>query len=93
MTDSVYRCEAWLSGHVQGVGFRYSTTQIARGFEVTGAVKNLADGRVHILAEGKEEEVREFIAEVKKQMADYIRESEEEEVSGRRAYSDFHIEH
>ncbi len=38
------------SGRVQGVGFRYSTKQIASGFEVTGWVKNLPDGRVELLA-------------------------------------------
>ncbi|SKA96872.1 acylphosphatase [Prosthecobacter debontii] len=36
------------SGRVQGVGFRYSTKQIASGYEVTGTVKNLPDGRVQL---------------------------------------------
>ncbi len=38
------------SGRVQGVGFRYSTKQIAAGYEVTGSVKNLPDGRVELQA-------------------------------------------
>lgn len=38
------------SGRVQGVGFRYTTKQIASGYEVTGTVKNLADGRVELQA-------------------------------------------
>lgn len=38
------------SGRVQGVGFRYSTKQIASGYEVTGSVKNLPDGRVQLQA-------------------------------------------
>jgi acylphosphatase len=38
------------SGRVQGVGFRYTTKQIASGFEVTGTVKNLPDGRVELQA-------------------------------------------
>lgn len=38
------------SGRVQGVGFRYTTKQIASGYEVTGTVKNLPDGRVELQA-------------------------------------------
>lgn len=36
------------SGRVQGVGFRYTTKQIASGYDVTGSVKNLPDGRVQL---------------------------------------------
>ena len=42
----------YYSGNVQGVGFRYTVKSIATGFEVTGAVRNLPDGRVELLAEG-----------------------------------------
>jgi acylphosphatase len=38
------------SGRVQGVGFRYTTRQIASGYDVTGWVKNLPDGRVELQA-------------------------------------------
>lgn len=38
------------SGRVQGVGFRYTTKQIASGYDVTGTVKNLPDGRVQLQA-------------------------------------------
>ncbi len=53
------------SGRVQGVGFRYSTKQIAAGFEVAGWVKNLPDGRVELLAASHdEEELDAFLAEI-----------------------------
>lgn len=54
------RMQVFYSGRVQGVGFRYQTQQVAAGFEVTGRVRNLADGRVDLLAEGAEAELREF---------------------------------
>ena len=38
------------SGRVQGVGFRYSTKQIAMGFEVTGTVRNLRAQRALVLS-------------------------------------------
>jgi acylphosphatase len=48
------------SGTVQGVGFRYSVKSVANGFEVTGTVRNLADGRVELLAEGVKDELEAF---------------------------------
>ena len=48
------------SGHVQGVGFRYTAKAVASGFEVTGTVRNLADGRVELTAEGARGELDEF---------------------------------
>lgn len=51
-------------GRVQGVGFRYATKQIAKGFDVVGTVKNLEDGRVELILMGEEGEVEEFIDEM-----------------------------
>jgi len=48
------------SGHVQGIGFRYTAKAVASGFEVTGTVRNLADGRVELIAEGARGELDEF---------------------------------
>jgi acylphosphatase len=48
------------SGTVQGVGFRYSVKSVANGFEITGTVRNLADGRVELLAEGVKDELEAF---------------------------------
>ena len=54
------RLHIFYSGKVQGVGFRYSTKVLATGFEVTGTVRNLPDGRVELVAEGAREELEAF---------------------------------
>ncbi len=48
------------TGRVQGVGFRYTTKTVACGFDVTGEVRNLSDGRVELVAEGARPELIEF---------------------------------
>ncbi len=50
----------YYSGRVQGVGFRYTVKSVATGFEVSGAVRNLPDGRVELAAEGAREELEAF---------------------------------
>ncbi len=52
--------QIFYSGRVQGVGFRYTARTVASGFEVTGTVRNLADGRVELMAEGAEDELEAF---------------------------------
>jgi acylphosphatase len=54
------RLQILYSGRVQGVGFRYTTKSLACGFEVTGTVRNLPDGRVELVAEGARAELEAF---------------------------------
>lgn len=51
-------------GNVQGVGFRWSVRHTAKGFELTGWVRNLADGRVELQVSGEENEVRAFLDQI-----------------------------
>ncbi|MEO7414506.1 MAG: acylphosphatase [Opitutaceae bacterium] len=64
------------SGRVQGVGFRFSTLQVAKEFEVAGFVANLPDGRVRLEAEGSAENVEAFVEAVQTRMHGYIRSAE-----------------
>ncbi|MEZ5431865.1 MAG: acylphosphatase [Verrucomicrobiales bacterium] len=47
-----------------GVGFRYSAKQLALGFDVTGWVSNLDDGRVEMQVMGEPLEVADFLQEM-----------------------------
>lgn len=79
----VHHESVYFSGRVQGVGFRYQTLQLAKGFEVSGFVRNLPDGRVHLEAEGEKAEVEAFVAEIEEHLQGYIRKVER--TSGQRA--------
>lgn len=63
----------FFSGHVQGVGFRYSVLQVAKEFEVAGFVTNMADGRVQLEAEGAMPDVLAFVSAVEEKMHGYVR--------------------
>ena len=54
------RMTVFFSGRVQGVGFRYTAKTVAAGFEITGTIKNLPDGRVELVAEGGHAELDAF---------------------------------
>ncbi len=56
-------------GRVQGVGFRYTTKDIAKGFEVCGTVKNLPEGTVEMEVMGEREEVEAFLKEIAEESA------------------------
>jgi acylphosphatase len=64
------------TGRVQGVGFRYSTLQVSKEFEVSGWVANLADGRVQVEVEGEKPEVERFLAALEERMHGHIRRTE-----------------
>ena len=53
--------QVFYEGSVQGVGFRWSIRHLAKGFDITGWVRNLVDGRVELQVNGEEDEVRAFL--------------------------------
>jgi len=81
------RLTVYYSGRVQGVGFRYTAKTVAAGFEVTGTIGNLGDGRVELIAEGRREELEEFRAALQDAgLAGFIR---DEQVSWSDAKNEF----
>lgn len=65
------------SGRVQGVGFRQSVFDIARGFHITGYVQNLESGEVELLAQGPQGEVERFASKVALELAFHIEQVEQ----------------
>lgn len=60
------------TGQVQGVGFRWTTANLARGFAVAGSVQNLPDGRVRLDAQGPRDQVQGLLAAIDQAMAGNI---------------------
>ena len=54
----------FVSGLVQGVGFRFFTQRAAAGHQVVGMVRNLKDGRVEVIVEGSEQAVKNFYTDL-----------------------------
>jgi acylphosphatase len=71
------RLHIFYAGRVQGIGFRYTAKVLACGFEVTGTVRNLPDGRVELRAEGERNELEEFRKAIQdSELGSFIRQEE-----------------
>ena len=64
------------TGIVQGVGFRYTTRNVAINLGLTGWVRNMNDGSVEAVAEGEEERVKQFIDSLEERFKSYINNTE-----------------
>lgn len=72
-STQIVRTVVRFTGRVQGVGFRATASATASGFPVTGWVRNLADGSVHLEAQGAPGDVKRFILAVSERLARYIK--------------------
>ncbi len=50
-----------IRGRVQGVGFRYATLSQAQSLGLYGWVRNMPDGSVETYAEGKSDQIAQFV--------------------------------
>lgn len=62
MVDAHIRLTAWVHGRVQGVGFRWWTRSRACELGLAGYARNLADGRVEVVAEGDRDSCERLLA-------------------------------
>lgn len=91
VTTKLTRTEAYFSGQVQGVGFRYSTRRVAQDYQVTGIVKNLLGGRVQVVAEGTATESKRFVEAVESEMSQYVTHVERKASDATGEFQDFDI--
>jgi acylphosphatase len=86
--------QVFYEGRVQGVGFRFTVRHIAKGFDVTGWVRNLTDGRVEVQVTGDEDELRAFLNGVaQSELHSLIREQTENKLNEAVASRGFEIRH
>jgi acylphosphatase len=93
MTQTAHRKTCYFSGHVQGVGFRYTVKNIALCHDVRGYVRNLSDGRVELVMEGPDQEMDELVNQVCDRMSDYVKKVDTNLFPATGEFSQFCIRH
>lgn len=88
----VKQVHAYFTGRVQGVGFRFSTVDIAAKSGVLGWVKNLRDGRVEVVAEAEEPVLRDFLEKINQLFGRYIQDVDVQWNEAAGDFKDFSIE-
>lgn len=58
---TVKRAHLLITGQVQGVGYRYSAVIRANQHSLSGWVRNTREGHVEIVAEGRADDLEDFI--------------------------------
>ncbi len=84
------RC-VYYTGHVQGVGFRYTAQRVARGYRVSGYVRNLDDGRVELVIEGPVADLDACLEEIASRMGHCIRRADCQAGGATGEFVDFRI--
>ena len=86
------RLQAFFTGRVQGVGFRFAARRFAEEYPVTGFVRNLTDGRVELLAEGTEVVLESLLQRLRKSfLSRYIEGVEIHWLESREEFQEFTI--
>ena len=66
MAAAVIAKRFYVSGYVQGVGYRFFAQRAAGKIGVRGFVKNLRDGRVEVYAIGSQQQLRDLRGELQR---------------------------
>ena len=78
-------------GRVQGVGFRFTASNIANRNQLTGQVRNLPDGSVEMIAQGLPDDIDDCLDEIKRAYPGGIKEVKIQETHPPTQYKDFKI--
>ena len=89
----MHRRTSYFSGRVQGVGFRYTTHNIAQQHNVQGYVRNTPDGRVELVMEGPDGELDRVMESIRERMGEYIRDVKTDESPATGEFNHFNIRH
>ena len=86
------KLEIFVSGRVQGVGYRYFVYYQAKSYDIKGSVRNLVDGRVKVIAIG--ENTKGFIEELRKgPRMSHVTDIQINELSSTKEYNEFFVEY
>jgi len=80
-----------IAGRVQGVGFRFTTNEVAKSHAIVGTVENLEDGRVKIVVEGEPDVIEQFVLHVQSRMSGKIKSINRFDCEASLIFSDFQI--
>jgi acylphosphatase len=83
----------FFKGTVQGVGFRYTTRTLANECRLSGWVRNLPDGRVEVLAEGRREDIDRLCLRLHEHFEGYITGKTIAFAPASGSFEDFQIRH
>ncbi len=81
------------TGRVQGVGFRMTALNQARGLDVHGFVRNQPDGSVLMDVEGSASDLKELMARIDSAMSGCIDHAGVDQRAARGVEEPFHIQH
>lgn len=91
MIEKVKTINILFSGRVHGVGFRLTAYSIANRHKIFGWVKNIPEGKVEILAQGKQENIDLFLNSINDFFKHHIDDYNVKQVISEEKYSDFQV--
>ena len=78
-------------GRVQGVGFRWQVNHLAQSISCTGYVKNLRDGSVEVVMEGRKKDLLKLIESIDRKMDGYWQDKSVDQRLGDAHFCEFSI--
>jgi acylphosphatase len=79
------------SGSVQGIGFRFTTLNIANRYRLTGFVRNSPNGTVEMVAQGNADDITNCLRDINDSFADYITDTTIEDTTPNPQHKTFKI--